>query len=151
MRKQQTGFTLIELVIVIVILGILASFAVPRFADTATDARKATVNSLAGSMRSAAALAKATSLAKSKLSTDSISMEGETVEMTAYYPKATGAGIGKALMDLSGFSVAASTATSITYGKVGATTPASCAVTYTEATGTGAPSIDLTDSTLSGC
>src|SRR5437868_1978804 len=62
--KTQSGFTLIELVLVIVILGILAATALPRFSDLSTQARNASLNGLAGGMRSAAAIAKATQLAQ---------------------------------------------------------------------------------------
>jgi MSHA pilin protein MshA len=55
-RSTQRGFTLIELVVVIVILGILAAFAVPRFARMDGSARAATVRALEGSLRSASAM-----------------------------------------------------------------------------------------------
>lgn len=113
MNKQQ-GFTLIELVMVIVILGILAAFAVPRFADITTDARRATVESLGGSIRSASALAHATSLAQSRTQGQSISMEGTTVTMTNFYPTSSGSltqGIVAALADITGFTVTQSITT----------------------------------------
>lgn len=144
MQKQQAGFTLIELVIVIVILGILASFAVPRFADTAKDARAATVKALQGSMKSAAAMAKGAVLARNGLHNTPISVEGQTVTMNYFYPTATPGGIGNAIGDLSGFSVTTSTANSITYSKDNVATAANCAVTYQEpASSNAAPSITV--------
>lgn len=129
MKKQQAGFTLIELVIVIVILGILASFAVPRFTDTAIDARKATVNALAGSVRSAAALAKASSLAKSQSAGQSVTIEGNTVTMAFYYPTEDDNGIKNTLSDLSGFT-ATTSGTVYSFKKIGVANPDACAVTY---------------------
>jgi MSHA pilin protein MshA len=50
---KQAGFTLIELVIVIIILGILAVVAVPKFVDLSSDARTAATNGVASALSSA--------------------------------------------------------------------------------------------------
>lgn len=95
MNKKQAGFTLIELVMVIVILGILSAFALPRFADLTGNAREASLDGLAGSLKSASAIAHAQWIADGSSSTaPNITLEGATITMTSTgYPDAVAAGI----------------------------------------------------------
>ena len=56
MNKQQSGFTLIELVVVIVIIGILAATAIPRFSGLTDDANLAVAQGLLGAIQSSAVI-----------------------------------------------------------------------------------------------
>jgi len=131
MRKNHQGFTLIELVVVITILGILAAFAIPRFAALDTAARVAATNAMVGSLRSASSLAHAMYLTAGN-SPASVVMEGQTVTLTNGYPDL--AGIVLAIQDVSGFTQVSATPM-LSFQKTGAATLATCVATYSLSTG----------------
>ena len=85
-KATQRGFTLIELVVVIVILGILAAFALPKFMGLETQARIASVRALEGTLRSSAAMAHSVWVASGGGANITIPGTATPIVMTNGYP-----------------------------------------------------------------
>ncbi|CCO48959.1 MSHA pilin protein MshA [Vibrio nigripulchritudo SOn1] len=132
--KRQGGFTLIELVVVIVILGILAVTAAPKFLNLQGDAREASLQGLKGAMSGAAGIVYGRS-ALDGIETISqgqaVSAGNSSVNVVFGYPEASTNGIQNAVAGLeSDWNVVTSTGTtSISYGFPGSTNT-NCVVTY---------------------
>jgi len=145
--KRTDGFTLIELIVVILILGILAAIAAPRFVNMAGSARSAALNGLRAAVSSASTLANALQVAQGLTPGQSVTIEGTAVLMTNGYPSQSSGGIDAAVrFDASTFQ----TTGTMTFQVKTASTPASCQFVYTAAAFTTQPAT-IGTSTTTGC
>lgn len=140
---KTAGFTLVELIIVIVLLAILSAVALPRFFSASADARTAMIKHMEDALYASRNFAKSRYRLDGLTGSGSVTIDGQAVTvLSGGFPTGDVAGIGAAVESISGFDVAyaAGVATYTITGYAGS----NCQVTYTASTGAVAK-------TTSGC
>jgi MSHA pilin protein MshA len=161
-NNAQGGFTLIELIVVIVILGILAATALPKFANLGGDARLASIQAAKGSLAATASMVHGKYLVAGTKPT-TLTLEGQTVDIVEAYPKAND-NFAKAAGLYDDYTVIQPSTTGgattpgtgadeiafVPKSVAGTKTAATCYVIYKQAPASGAPTITLT-ATATNC
>ena len=131
--QKSKGFTLVELVIVIVILGILAVTAAPKFLNLSSDAKISTVNGVKGALQSANAVlySKAVLAGEQNKATGSVTVDGVAIALVNGYVAATSTEVPKVLDIEGGFTIAQGTAGTYTSSPANVTVAATDVVIYT--------------------
>ncbi len=127
-EARGSRFSLVELVVVVTLVGFMASFAIPRFTRLENQARTADVVALSVRVRDAAQAAHA-QYAASGAAASTANWQGKTVTLRNGYPDLSASGMRLGVASSPDF-VTSSTPTSMTYSKAGAPVPDECAVTY---------------------
>lgn len=152
--KKQGGFTLIELVVVIVILGILAVTAAPKFLNLQDDAKVSAVKGLAGAMKGAAGITygKSAVAGQDAIEDGTITVDGQSTAVKYGYPTATTLpnvvdGLDTDWVENPTLPAGMTTSAALYYGYDGF----GCIATYTEAQDENTPAVITVEGTAENC